>query len=108
MKARGLIMDGIYSSFIADRSHSLPELFDMLPEVVILCRENAIELLGVAFDAGCRCTLTLPPLTPTNTAAGPKPSARTEDLADLLSRSLWLLSGLSQSHGLLETPISTS
>lgn len=74
---------------------------DFLPDIVVLCRERASKLLEAAFDCGSRGGVGIQPpgaqgLLGTPVAIGG--NSTWQDLSELLSKSITLLSGLTQSN----------
>ena len=66
------------------------DLAQFLPDICVLCRENAVQLLGIAFDAGLKCGAAYSfPKSITG-------SSQNNDITNLLARSLWLLAGLDE------------
>ena len=82
--------DHVSRSLFSDGANAARDLAQFLPDICVLCRENAVELLGVAFDAGLKCGAAYS--YPKSISS----SAEAVDITNLLARSLWLLAGLDE------------
>lgn len=92
---------GVIGNLLVDRDDLARTALDFLPEVSVLCGEKAPELLDAAFVCGSRDGVgVLPPGAQgelgTPLAIGG--SSSWQDLSELLSKSLTLLTGLTQNN----------
>nr|CAB3256291.1 integrator complex subunit 1 [Phallusia mammillata] len=87
--------DLLSRSLLNDSANMARDIIQYLPEMTILCREDAALLLGAAYDAGARCgaALAYPEPMSGDVRADKKDFS---DVSDILARCFWLMCGFNE------------